>query len=127
MNFGIKNRRKSEDKGSVLSYDFRVVEKRHELWNEEREKKGKVYEAISDYVKFLEGILVDEVDLYHKYLIEKKLKQLRKLLDQYYVPSVLEMANYKLVCRENENNGALEGASFSLVKRRKREEKNKKK
>lgn len=126
MNFGIRNRRKSED-NSVLSLDFSVVEKQHELWNEEREKKGKVYEAISDYVKFLEGILVDEVDLYRKHLIEKKLKQLRKLLEQYYVPSVLEMANYKLVCRENENNGALEGASFSLVKRRKREEKNKKK
>ncbi len=117
----MKSRKNLDDEGSILSRDFSGVEKILELWVEEREKKSQFYQAILEYIEFLEGRLADEENLYQRYLLEKEIKQLRKLREQYYVPSVLEVANYELVCRGNENKGALEGSSFSLVKRRKKE------
>ncbi len=60
-----------DDKTSILSRDLSTVEKNHKLWEEEREKKENVRQAISEYIKVLEG--VNELNPCQRYLIEKKI------------------------------------------------------
>ncbi len=78
-----------DDKTSILSRDYSTVERNQNLWEEEIKMKGNVRQAISEYIEFFEGVLVNESNPCQRDLIEKKIKKLKKLRDQYYVPSIL--------------------------------------
>lgn len=78
----------------VLATDFSEVDRSMKDWEKEREAKGNVYKALSDYIICLKNNLEHEQDSYKKYLIEQEIKKLEKEKKKYYVPSVLEMATY---------------------------------
>lgn len=102
---------------SILEMGFSDVDKHMEQWHQKREAKGKVYQAIKEYILFLVKSLEYEEDSYQRYLIEKEIKKLRKKQQEYYVPSILEMEIYP-TCNEaaNEKKNIFSG----LIKKIKR-------
>ena len=106
-----------KNKKSILATDFNKVKKEQELWLEKRQKQSQIYQSLTEYILFLENMLSSIDYDYEKCLLEKELKKLRKLQKEYYVPSVLEMAQYDLTKNEEKKNNSLEKSSFSLVKK----------
>lgn len=113
----MNNRKLVSGKDSLLAIDFSDVEKEQELWLEYREKKGKVYQDLSEYIDFLETVLVNETDSYKKYVIEKEIKKLNRQLKRYEVPSVLGITRYTSFVFQGESEEKNRKSSFSLVKR----------
>ena len=106
-----------KSKECILSFDHRAVDKIMDDWHLEREKKGNIFSSYAEYIEFLEIRLEDEEDDYKKYLIEKEIKKLKKEQKKYYVPSILESANFSLVRSRDDSCNSLEKANFSLVKK----------
>jgi len=76
---------------SILSFDFSEQKRKNELWLENREHRGNVYKAFGEYIEFLERLILEEKDQYQVYLIEKRIKKLKKLQEKYYDPCILAM------------------------------------
>lgn len=85
-------------------------------WEDQREKKGNIYRAFSEYIICLENSLENEEDSYKRYLIEKEIKKLKQEQKNYYVPSLLEMA-VSSGRKDIKSDCVLEKSSFSLVKK----------
>ena len=102
---------------SILENDFSVMSEEQRLWSEKRKKKGIVYLSLSEYAMFLESMLVSIDDDFEKWLIERELKNLKKLQEEFYVPAILEMNLDSLSKDEEVSKNSSKKASFSLVKR----------
>lgn len=76
--------------------NYTTVNKMLEESRKEKKLKGNIYKAIGEYVDFLQCSLEEGKDSYEKYLIETKIQVLKKEQNKYYVPSVLEQANFDL-------------------------------
>lgn len=107
---------KSNRDFSILATDFSKVNQSMENWHVQREKKGKIYEAFSDYILCLEDSLEREEDSYRKYLIKQEIKKLKKEQKKYYVPSMLEGARLDLLYSGNHKKQSLEHSDHSLAK-----------
>lgn len=100
----------------VLATDFRNVNQSMEDWQVQREKKGNIYKAFSEYILCLEDSLEREEDSYKRYLLEQEIKALKKEQKKYYVPSMLEGARLDLLCSDNEKKQSLENSNYNLIK-----------
>lgn len=107
---------KSNRDFGILATDFSKVNQSMEDWYVQREKKGKIYEAFSEYILCLEDSLEREEDSYRKYLIEQEIKKLKKEQKKYYVPSMLEGARLDLLYSGNHKKQSLEHSDHSLIK-----------
>lgn len=76
---------------SILSYDFSEQKRKNELWLENREHRGNVYKAFGEYIEFLEKLLLEEKNENEKFLIERRIKKLKKEQEKYYDPCILAM------------------------------------
>jgi len=76
---------------SVLGTDFSELRKRNELWLKNREYRENIYSAVGKYIEFLEKLLLEEKNENEKFLIEKRIKKLKKEQEKYYVPCILAM------------------------------------
>lgn len=98
-----------------MATDFSIVDKQMEAYFEQREAKGKVYQALSEYIETLEYALECEDDFYKKHLIQKQIKKFKKVQKEYYVPSIL--GESKLQSEEDNPKKDLEKSSFKFVKK----------
>ena len=94
-----------------FTVDFSKIRKNNEIWLEERAKKGNIYVAFDEYIKFLNQLLENETDEFKRYTLEDKIKELKKERDKYYCPSVLAAYSYK-----RSSNNIEETNSKSFVK-----------
>lgn len=99
----------------MLDADFKKTDPKNEMWLEKRNKKGNIYIAIKEYLSVLEKELELEDDSYNKHLINQEIKKMKKELDKYYVPTILETAKFERY--DEQNKEALEKSSFLLVKK----------
>lgn len=76
---------------SILSYDFSEHKRKKELWLVNREHRGNVHKAFGQYIEFLEKLLIEEKDEDEKFLIERRIKKLKKEQEKYYDPCILAM------------------------------------
>ena len=76
---------------SILSFDFSEQKRKNELWLENREHRGNVYKAFGEYIEFLEKLLLEEKNENEKFLIERRIKKLKKQQEKYYDPCILAM------------------------------------
>lgn len=109
-----------DNKDNILDSDFHFVQMSQELWLEQREKKRRVYQALSEYIEFLETVFMKETNLYKKSLLGKEIRKLNKQLKKYDVSSILEIANYHSIEKHKENDSILEKSSFSFSRRKKK-------
>lgn len=109
-------KRKLSNQDCVLATDFSIVDQHMKDWEDQREKKGNIYKAFSEYIICLENSLEHEDDFYERYLIEQEIKKLKKEKEKYYVPSILEIALYN-ERKDEKSTETLQKNSFSLVKR----------
>ena len=107
-------KKKTEDL-CVLATDFSVVNKHIENFEKQREKKGNIYHAFSEYILCLEKTLDTETNPYKISLIKDEISKLRIEQQKYYVPSILEGVIYNEI-RDKRSAHSLEKSSFSLVK-----------
>ena len=110
-----KNQENIVDLG-VLATDFSQTNQSMGDWQVQREKKGNVYKAFSEYILCLEDSLEIEDDSYKRYLIKQEIKKLKKEQKKYYVPSILEGARLDLL-HEKDRKQSLEKSSYVLVKK----------
>lgn len=101
----------------ALATDFRKLDQEMIDWLDQREKKGNIYRAFSEYILCLESSLEHEEDFFKRCLIENEIKELKKEQKKYYVPSMLEMARPDLLIDREVSKDALEKSSFTLVKK----------
>jgi len=97
---------------SILSYDFSKNKERREQWLKQREKRHNIYEAISEYIEFLENSMKEEIDSYKIYLIETEIKQLKNEREKYYDPSILAMAKVKPIREKNQKKSFIKKLKF---------------
>lgn len=102
---------------SILSFDRGAVDKYMNQWHMEREKKGNIYNSYGEYIQFLEDRLESETDSFEIIIIKQEIKKLKKEQKKYYVPSILEGANFSLIRARDDSCNSLEKANFSLVKK----------
>ena len=76
---------------SILFFDYREQQKRTEEWIKNREHRGNIYKSFGEYINFLEKLLLEEKDDHEKFLIEKRIKKLKKEQEKYYDPCILAM------------------------------------
>lgn len=107
-------KKKTNDLG-VLATDFSIVNKQMKDWEKQRDKKGNIYKAFSEYILCLEDLLENEDDSYKRYLIEQEIKELKKEQKKYYVPSMLEIA-VSDVRKDKKESVTLENLHFHLLK-----------
>lgn len=100
----------------ILATDFGKVDQSMEDWQTQREKKGNIYRAFSEYILCLEDSLEREENSYQRYLIEQQIKKLKKEQKKYYVPSILEGSRLDLLCSSNNRNHSLENSNYNLIR-----------
>lgn len=76
---------------SILSFDFSEHKRKNELWLENRSHRRSVYDSLGEYIEFLEKLRLEEKDDYQVYLIEKRIKKLKKEQAKYYDIPLLAM------------------------------------
>lgn len=74
-----------------MTTDFSEQKKRNETWLENRTYRKNIYDSIGDYIRYLELLLLDENNQEQKYLIEKRIKKLKREQEKYYDPCILSM------------------------------------
>ena len=99
---------------SILSFDYREQQRRNEIWLENREHRGNIYNSFSKYINFLEKLLNEEKDEDEKFLIERRIKKLKKEQEKYYDACILAMPIEKNKFDEEEQEVE---ESKSLIKR----------
>lgn len=107
-------KKKTEDL-CVLATDFSVVNKHMEDFEKQREKKGNIYHAFSEYILCLENSLEHEHNFVDRCLLQEEIKKMKEEQQKYYVPSILEGVIYNEI-RDKRSAHSLEKSSFSLVK-----------
>lgn len=105
---------------SLIEMNFREVDQQMEDFNEQREKKSNIYRAFSEYIICLENSLEHETNPYQKSKIEQEIEALKIEQQKYYVPTILELADYDLIQAQRnktveESKNALENSDYSLV------------
>ena len=101
----------------TLAINFQEYEKKEALWLEEREIKGNLYQAFSDYIVFLQRKLSQEDNDYQKYLIKQKIKILRKEMRKHEIKSILASAKYNLELEEDKFDRGTSNSSFLTRKK----------
>lgn len=109
--------KKTNNEYCALTFDHVAVDKYMNQWHMEREKKGNIYNSYGEYIQFLEDRLESETDSFEIIIIKQEIKKLKKEQKKYYVPSILEGANFSLVRSRDDSCNSLEKANFSLVKK----------
>ena len=107
-------KKKTEDL-CVLATDFSAVNKHMENFEKQREKKGNIYHAFSEYILCLEKSLEHEHNFVYRCLLQEEIKKMKEEQQKYYVPSILEGVIYNEI-RDKRSAHSLEKSSFSLVK-----------
>ncbi len=84
------DKRKKYRSDSLLGTDFSSCAYELENWQKQNERKAKIYQALKEYMEYLENSLKNESDPFNRVSLQKQIKKLKKTMKEYYVPSVLE-------------------------------------
>ena len=96
-----------------MTNDFTELEQKQKLWLENIKHRKEIYNSFSQYIEYLEKILIEENDEYQKFLIKQRIKKLKKHREMYYDPCILAM---KLPGKDHDNEKE-EVYENSLIKR----------
>ena len=72
-----------------MTIDFTEQTNKNKLWLENIRHRRHVYNSFSQYIDYLENLLVVETDKEQIYLIEKRIKKLKKHREMYYDADIL--------------------------------------
>ena len=74
-----------------MTNDFTELEQKQKLWLENIKHRKEIYNSFSQYIEFLEKLLLEEKNENEKFLIERRIKKLKKEQEKYYDPCILAM------------------------------------